>query len=211
MERPDAGRRHDSIWCAAAPCVSPPPTPRVSVQAQLKQPISTLSGGRHQPAAAGTGAGPARQSADPRRADQRPRHGHAGAGGTAPDPTTHLIWCRTIAISSTVWPSTIALNGRGDVVETPGGWQDFLRQNPASSPRPDRADAAPSGARQIRGKRSLPDRAPKTGQLSYRTPAVWKGRKAECSGTLPVEIARQDAILADPDLCARDPPPSTAP
>ena len=26
--------------------------------------------------------------------------------------------------------STIALNGRGDVVETPGGWTDFIRQNP---------------------------------------------------------------------------------
>ncbi|KAK0331964.1 hypothetical protein LTR94_026812, partial [Friedmanniomyces endolithicus] len=26
--------------------------------------------------------------------------------------------------------STLALNGRGDLVETPGGWSDFLRQNP---------------------------------------------------------------------------------
>ncbi len=26
--------------------------------------------------------------------------------------------------------STLALNGRGGAVETPGGWQDFLRQNP---------------------------------------------------------------------------------
>ena len=26
--------------------------------------------------------------------------------------------------------STIALDGRGNSVETPGGWQDFLSQNP---------------------------------------------------------------------------------
>ncbi|HAJ04467.1 MAG TPA: elongation factor 3, partial [Brevundimonas sp.] len=26
--------------------------------------------------------------------------------------------------------STIAMNGRGDIVETPGGWTDFIRQNP---------------------------------------------------------------------------------
>ena len=26
--------------------------------------------------------------------------------------------------------STLALNGRGDIVETPGGWTDFIRQNP---------------------------------------------------------------------------------
>ncbi len=26
--------------------------------------------------------------------------------------------------------STLALNGRGDAAETPGGWQDFIRQNP---------------------------------------------------------------------------------
>ena len=26
--------------------------------------------------------------------------------------------------------STIGLNGRGDIVETPGGWTDIIRQNP---------------------------------------------------------------------------------
>src|SRR5690606_22923486 len=35
--------------------------------------------------------------------------------------------------------STLALNGRGDIVETPGGWTDFIRQDPgfltASPPR----------------------------------------------------------------------------
>ena len=47
--------------------------------------------------------------------------------------------------------STIALNGRGDVVETPGGWQDFLRQNPGflqpgANPRPQDKDAAQRAA-----------------------------------------------------------------
>uniref|UniRef100_UPI0025FD01BD ABC-F family ATP-binding cassette domain-containing protein n=1 Tax=uncultured Brevundimonas sp. TaxID=213418 RepID=UPI0025FD01BD len=37
--------------------------------------------------------------------------------------------------------STLALNGRGDIVETPGGWTDFIRQNPGflqpgANPRP---------------------------------------------------------------------------
>ena len=45
--------------------------------------------------------------------------------------------------------STIALNGRGDVVETPGGWQGFLRQYPGFiAPPPTHAEAAP-GARRV--------------------------------------------------------------
>ncbi|MDQ7812624.1 ABC-F family ATP-binding cassette domain-containing protein, partial [Brevundimonas sp.] len=53
--------------------------------------------------------------------------------------------------------STIAMNGRGDIVETPGGWTDFIRQNPGflqpgANPRPQdkeaarRAEAAPAPA-----------------------------------------------------------------
>ncbi|MBU4040612.1 MAG: ATP-binding cassette domain-containing protein, partial [Alphaproteobacteria bacterium] len=41
--------------------------------------------------------------------------------------------------------STIAMNGRGDIVETPGGWTDFIRQNPGflhpgANPRPQDKD-----------------------------------------------------------------------
>src|SRR6202008_1906054 len=52
--------------------------------------------------------------------------------------------------------STIGLDGRGRVVETPGGWQDFLAQNPGffaapviktpAKPQP-RAAAKPAAAR----------------------------------------------------------------
>ena len=47
--------------------------------------------------------------------------------------------------------STIALNGRGDIVETPGGWTDFIRQNPGflqpgANPRPQDKEAAARAA-----------------------------------------------------------------
>nr|WP_303683749.1 ABC-F family ATP-binding cassette domain-containing protein [Brevundimonas naejangsanensis] len=100
--------------------------------------------------------------------------------------------------------STIALNGRGDVVETPGGWQDFLRQNPGFlAPPPTHAEAAP-GARRVE-KAEPSDRAPKkTVKLSYKD-ARRLEEVEKLMETLPVEIAKQDAILADPDLYARDP------
>jgi len=100
--------------------------------------------------------------------------------------------------------STIALNGRGDVVETPGGWQDFLRQNPGFlAPPPTHAEAAP-GARRVE-KAEPSDRAPKKqAKLSYKD-ARRLEEVEKLMETLPVEIAKQDAILADPDLYARDP------
>jgi ATP-binding cassette subfamily F protein uup len=48
--------------------------------------------------------------------------------------------------------STLALNGKGAAAETPGGWQDFIRQNPdffsairTSIPRPPRRSSRPPG------------------------------------------------------------------
>jgi ATP-binding cassette subfamily F protein uup len=92
--------------------------------------------------------------------------------------------------------STIGLNGRGDVVETPGGWQDFIGQNPgfftsgqASAPAP--AKVVPP-----------PPKKPAT-KLSYKD----QRRLEELDGllaSLPDEIARLDAILADAGLYARD-------
>jgi ATP-binding cassette subfamily F protein uup len=101
--------------------------------------------------------------------------------------------------------STLALNGRGDIVETPGGWTDFIRQNPGflqpgANPRPhdkaaaQRAAAAPP-----------PAVAPKkTAKLSFKD----AHRLKELEGlidALPATIARHDATLADPGLYARDP------
>ncbi|KIC59683.1 elongation factor 3 [Brevundimonas nasdae] len=101
--------------------------------------------------------------------------------------------------------STLALNGRGDIVETPGGWTDFIRQNPGflqpgANPRPQdkaaahRAAAAPP-----------PAVAPKkTAKLSFKDAHRLKELEALIDA-LPATIARHDATLADPGLYARDP------
>ena len=109
--------------------------------------------------------------------------------------------------------STIALNGRGDIVETPGGWTEFVRQNPGF---------LGDGSRELTGKKKRPsaagesDDSPlatrhsppatprKAGKLSYKDAR----RLEELEGllaSLPDQIARHDAALADPDLYSRDP------
>ena len=101
--------------------------------------------------------------------------------------------------------STLALNGRGDIVETPGGWTDFIRQNPGflqpgANPRPQDKAAAQRAA-----AAPPPAVAPKkTAKLSFKD----AHRLKELEGlidALPATIARHDATLADPDLYARDP------
>jgi len=95
--------------------------------------------------------------------------------------------------------STIALNGRGDVVETPGGWQDFLQQNPfyfRAAPV-SRGEQAPAKAPAARPEPS------KAVKLSYKD----QRRLEELDSILskiPVEIAKMEAELADPGLYGRD-------
>lgn len=101
--------------------------------------------------------------------------------------------------------STLALNGRGDIVETPGGWTDFVRQNPGFLSSESRAASdEKTGARRVE-KAEPSDRAPsKKAKLSYKDAR----RLEEVEGlmeSLPGVIARHDATLADPDLYARDP------
>ncbi len=101
--------------------------------------------------------------------------------------------------------STIALNGRGDLVETPGGWTDFLRQNPGFLTRDEglgkRDEATKPAASPLIPTPS--SRIPPK-KLSYKD-----ARRLEeverLMETLPAEIARHEATLADPDLYARDP------
>ena len=95
--------------------------------------------------------------------------------------------------------STIAMNGRGDIVETPGGWQDFLRQNPTFlAPPPTHAETAPKAPAPVAA-------APKKSvKLSYKD-ARRLEEVEKLMETLPVEIAKQDAILADQSLYTRDP------
>ena len=109
--------------------------------------------------------------------------------------------------------STIALNGRGDIVETPGGWTEFVRQNPGflsdGSPVTSGKKKRPSAAGEsddasLATRHSPPATPRKAGKLSYKDAR----RLEELEGllaSLPDQIARHDAALADPDLYSRDP------
>jgi ATP-binding cassette subfamily F protein uup len=92
--------------------------------------------------------------------------------------------------------STIALDGRGGVVETPGGWSDFVAQNPGFLSPPERASVK---------ARAAPARvAAAPTKLSYKD----ERRLAELDAAMPrlaKEISALEARLADPDLYARDP------
>ncbi|HEX2562155.1 ABC-F family ATP-binding cassette domain-containing protein, partial [Phenylobacterium sp.] len=97
--------------------------------------------------------------------------------------------------------STIGLDGKGRAVETPGGWTDFITQNPgyfeAAAQRP-----APS-ARPSAAPRPAPP-PPRPAKLTYKE----QRRLAELDGLvheLPGKIALLESQLADPNLYARDP------
>ena len=94
--------------------------------------------------------------------------------------------------------STIALDGHGRAVETPGGWQDFIRQNPGYfAPVAAPAAAEPS-------KPAGPAPAPrKPTKLSYKDQRRLEELDARVAA-LPGEIAALEAALQDPDLYARD-------
>ena len=97
--------------------------------------------------------------------------------------------------------STIALNGHGKVVETPGGWQDFLSQNPGffKSVAAGAAEAPPP--KPTAPKVEAPKQASK---LSYKD----QRRLQELDGlihALPGKIAKLEQDLADPNLYSRDP------
>lgn len=100
--------------------------------------------------------------------------------------------------------STIAMNGRGDIVETPGGWSDFVRQNPGfiQAPEARRVEKAqPSDRASTQNDRAAPKKPTK---LSFKD----THRLAEIEKlleSLPKEIAKQDAIMADPDLYSKNP------
>lgn len=94
--------------------------------------------------------------------------------------------------------STIALNGRGDAVETPGGWTDFRNQNPDFFTAP----------KIVLGKKPAfveppkpePKKAPK---LSFKD----QHRLKELDALMPRlhgDIGRLEQALADPGFYARD-------
>jgi ATP-binding cassette subfamily F protein uup len=102
--------------------------------------------------------------------------------------------------------STIALDGRGNALEAPGGWSDFTAQNPGffEKPRivaptvPTRA-AAPEPERRP-GK--LPSKLP--GKLTYKDQRRLEVLDEEMP-RLTAEIAAHEKTLEDAGLYARDP------
>jgi ATP-binding cassette subfamily F protein uup len=94
--------------------------------------------------------------------------------------------------------STIALDGAGRVVETPGGWQDFLSQNPgffqplSGAPARSSPKAPPPKAEPV-----------KAAKLSYKDQRRLLELETAVAG-LPAKIAKLEADLADPGLYSRD-------
>ena len=100
--------------------------------------------------------------------------------------------------------STIALDGAGHIVETPGGWSDFVRQNPgffdavrgrAISP------AVPAAKPAAKPAPSAPSRAPS--KLTYKD----QRRLEELDKAMPRlsdQIVGLEALLEDSSLYARD-------
>jgi len=94
--------------------------------------------------------------------------------------------------------STIALDGSGRAVETPGGWQDFLHQNPGyfqplAQPV---ATATPKAA----APKAPAARPTKLSYKDQRRLQELEGLVAE----LPERIRKLEADMADPDLYAKD-------
>jgi ATP-binding cassette subfamily F protein uup len=94
--------------------------------------------------------------------------------------------------------STIALNGRGDAVETPGGWSDFRDQNPGFFDKPKIVEPKRPAAETARPE------AKKPAKLSFKD----QHRLKEIDVLMPklhAEIGKHEQTLADPGLYARDP------
>ncbi len=179
-------------------------------EAQLKQPISTLSGGeRNRLLLARALAKPANllvldeptNDLDMDTLDKLEEllEGYDG---------TLILVSHDRDFIDRLATSTLALNGRGDIVETPGGWTDFLRQNPgfltppevkSASERPAAREPASALTSSLTG---TPHSKPR--KLSYKDARRLEELETLLE-TLPAAIARHDAALSDPDLYARDP------
>ncbi|MBS0359911.1 MAG: ATP-binding cassette domain-containing protein, partial [Proteobacteria bacterium] len=99
--------------------------------------------------------------------------------------------------------STIGLDGTGRAVETPGGWQDFVSQNPGffAAPRIAVAPASRAAPKSVSAPRPEPKAAAK---LSYKDQRRLGELEALIEGA-PARISALEAGLADPGLYGRDP------
>jgi ATP-binding cassette subfamily F protein uup len=96
--------------------------------------------------------------------------------------------------------STIGLDGKGKAIETPGGWQDFISQNPGFFARLPVAAFAASKAQPAPPPRPEPPRA----KLSYKDQRRL-GELETLIAEAPGKVARLESALADPGLYGRDP------
>ena len=99
--------------------------------------------------------------------------------------------------------STIGMNGRGDIVETPGGWTDFIRQNPGFL-KPQVGGSPPAAAKAAQPAPQPASPAAKAGKLSFKDQHRLKELDALIEA-LPADIAAHEALLADERFYARDP------
>ena len=101
--------------------------------------------------------------------------------------------------------STIALDGRGNAVETPGGWTDFVRQNPdflSGAPSDPPLRSGVGGSRSGGGgERPAPAQPPR--KLSYKDARRLDEAEREME-SLPASIAALETALADPALYSAD-------
>jgi ATP-binding cassette subfamily F protein uup len=94
--------------------------------------------------------------------------------------------------------STIALDGRGRAVETPGGWKDFLEQNPGFFDLPTATAPAKAASKLAEAPKKVATK------LSYKDQRRLEELE-KLIEALPALIATEDAKLADPDLYAKNP------
>ena len=95
--------------------------------------------------------------------------------------------------------STIALDGAGHAVETPGGWEDFVRQNPGFFDQVRAAPAAPVVAKAAKA----PSPARAAAKLSYKDQRRLETLEAAMP-RLADAIAALEGRLADAGFYARD-------
>ena len=99
--------------------------------------------------------------------------------------------------------STIGLDGKGNAVETPGGWQDFISQNPGFFARLPVAAFAARAAAPAPPALAKPKPAA-VGKLTYKDQRRLEDLEALIAGA-PAKIAALETSLADPVLYSRDP------
>ncbi|WP_425987858.1 ABC-F family ATP-binding cassette domain-containing protein [Brevundimonas sp. TWP2-3-2] len=97
--------------------------------------------------------------------------------------------------------STIGMNGRGEIVETPGGWTDFIRQNPGFL-KPQ--TAAPAGSKPAPVVAAPPPPPAAKGKLCFKDQHRLKELDALIHA-LPVDIAGHQKRLDDVNFYSRDP------